>query len=155
ITLNEVISNQNASCASNSADYVELKNISGVNINIGTNEWYLCDDACGGAGTFNAAATPLFAIPSQTFNNNTYIQYTQNAPGSFTFGLGSADAINLIYQSGGKNYLVEKHSWTSHVIPARKSPDGAYNGSTAVTSSQSSWINENVPANCTKGAVNP
>jgi len=149
ITLNEIISNQNASCASNSEDYIELKNISGSNIVISTNTWYLCDDACGNTA-FNSAVTPLFAISSQTFNNNNYLTYTKNDSGSFTFGLGSNDAVNLIYSSGGKNYLVERYNWSSHVVPARKSPDGDFSG----TTNSGSWlIGPNT--SCTKNSTNP
>jgi hypothetical protein len=149
ITLNEIISNQNASCASNSADYIELKNISGSNIVISTNTWYLCDDACGNTA-FNSAVTPLFAIPSQTFNNNAYLTYTQNDSGSFTFGLGSGDAVNLIYSSGGKNYLVERYNWSSHVVPARKSPDGDFSG----TTNSGNWL-VGPNTSCTKNLTNP
>lgn len=154
ITLNEAISNQNTNCASNSADYVELKNISGANITINTNEWYLCDDPCGGASAFLSTATPLFAIPPQTFNSNSYLVFTQNDPGSFTFGLGSNDAINLIYQYGGKNYLVEKYAWSSHIVPARKSPDGSFNGTIHPTVNQPSWV-VGPNTSCTKGTTNP
>ena len=149
ITLNEIISNQNANCASGSADYIELKNISGSNIVISTNTWYLCDDACG-LTAFNSAATPLFAIPSQTFNNNQYLTYTQNDPGSFTFGLGSNDAVNLIYSSGGKNYLVERYKWSTHVVPARKFPDGDFSG---ITNSGNWSVGPNT--SCTKNLPNP
>ena len=149
ITLNEIISNQNANCASGSADYIELKNISGSNIVISTNTWYLCDDFCGNTA-FDSTATPLFAIPSQTFNNNQYLTYTQNDQGSFTFGLGSNDAVNLIYSSGGKNYLVERYNWSTHVVPARKSPDGDFSG----TTNSGNWVvGPNI--SCTKNLPNP
>lgn len=146
ITLNEAISNQNASCASNSPDYIEIKNISGSSVS--DSGWYHCDQGICGT-TFNASSMGLVAFAFSSLASGAY--HAVNT----SYGLGSSDGVYLVYESGGKKYLVEQHSWTSHVIPARKSPDGAYNGSTVVTSSQSSWINENVPANCTKESANP
>jgi len=131
ITLNEIISKPSTNCASNSEDYIELKNISGSNIVINNNTWYLCDDNCGPTA-FDSTATPssIFAIPPQTFNNNAYLTYTKDDPGSFSFGLGSPDVVYLIYRSGGKNYLVEQYNWSSHITPARKFPDGNFSGTT-------------------------
>ncbi len=126
ITLNEVCSNA-CTGAPSSADFIELKNISGTNINISGTDWYSCDAGallCG--SSFNATVTEanLVSVPAQTFNNNALITPT------ITYGLGNGDTVYLVYRAGGKSYLVESYAFTVHVTPARKSPDGNFTGAT-------------------------
>ena len=45
----------------------------------------------------------------------------QNASGSFTFGFGSADRINLYNPEGT---LVDSHGWSAHVSSVGRCPDG-------------------------------
>lgn len=142
ITLNEVCSNTCTGSPS-SADFIELKNISGSSITISGSDWYSCDAGiCG--GTFNSATdvTNLVAVPAQTFNNNAYLTPT------ITYGLGNGDAAYLVYRANSKNYLVESYIFAAHVVPARKSPDGDFNG----TTNSGTWV---TGGTITYGTANP
>lgn len=127
LTLNEVCSNTCAGTPGSpgSVDFIELKNISGSNVNISGTDWYTCDAGiCG--GTFNSATAEasLAGVAAQTINNNSYL--TILTP----YGLGNGDSAYLVYRIGGKSYLVESYVFPAHVTPARKSPDGNFSGAT-------------------------
>ena len=143
LTLNEALSKTGGSCTG--SDFIEIKNISGASVS--STGWYHCDEGiC--STTFNSNSTGMVAFSFGTLANGAYHAVDTS------YGLGSNDKVYLVYQSGGKNYLVEQHSWTSHVIPARKYPDGSYDGSIPVTSSQPSWT-AGPNTSCTKGNANP
>ncbi len=151
ITLNELCSNNCMGTPSSpgNADFIELKNISGVNINISGTDWYSCDAGICGS-SFNSAtdSATLVPIPAQTFNNNSYITPPIPPPAPTGYGLGNGDSVHLVYRVGGKSYLVESYIFAAHVIPARKSPDGNFSGA----NNSGIWLTGGI---LTYGVVNP
>jgi hypothetical protein len=145
ITLNEICSNTctGSPGSPGGIDFIELKNISGANINISGTDWYSCDAGiCGGSFNASTPEANLISVPAQTFNNNAYLTPT------ITYGLGNGDTVFLVYRTGGKNYLVETYVFAAHVIPARKSPDGNFSGAT----NSGNWL---TGGTLTYGIVNP
>ncbi len=97
LALNEVHSN---SGGPNGADYIEIYNKASGERNFGSGTWYLADEGI--------IATPAsYYELTGTISANGFRLLEQSQPGSFTFGLGSGDAVYLIYKSGSFYYIVD------------------------------------------------
>lgn len=114
LALNEVHSN---SGGPNGADYIEIYNKASGERNFGSGTWYLADEGI--------IATPAsYYELTGTISANGFRLLEQSQPGSFTFGLGSGDAVYLIYKSGSFYYIVDSIVWTTHVQPAQRATNG-------------------------------
>lgn len=103
LVINEISSNPNP-------DWVEFINVTAAPLDL--SGWTFTDDD----------PSHVYAFPHGTIvAPGELLVLEQNASGSFTFGFGSADRINLYNPEGT---LVDSHAWSAHVSSVGRCPDG-------------------------------
>lgn len=134
IVINEVV----ASAGDGGPDWIELENIGDQPVDVGG--WAITDSDPLHVATIESGTT---------IDPGGFLVLVQDEPGSFTFGLGDADAVNL-YNATGE--LTDTTTWASGQAPSGTSwgrmPDGSGPFSTLYVPTQGATNLENVPPDC-------
>ncbi|GMV38572.1 MAG: hypothetical protein AMXMBFR64_02880 [Myxococcales bacterium] len=139
VVVNEVV----AADGAGGPDWIELKNVGSAAVDLGG--WAVTD-----SDPVHVATIPAGTV----LEAGSYLLLIQDEPGSFAFGLGSADAVNL---HNAKGELTSTTSWVSGQAPTGASwgryPDGTGAFMTLTSPTPGAANVENVAATCNNDLI--